>query len=364
MNDKKTKICHMTSVHDSDDSRIFIKECSSIAKEGYETYLVARGTSRCENGVNIIGVGNAPKSRLKRGRKFAKKIYNEALSLNCDIYHFHDPELLTIGKKLLKKGKKVIFDSHEDVPAQILDKTYIPKVFRYIISKLYRRYETKISKKLTAVVTATPYIANKFYGRAKKIVVINNYPKLEDIKKTVTPFSKRESIACYAGGITEMRGKDIMLKAIDGTDGKLLLAGWNETDDDFSKYNNVEFLGAVSRSKINEIYEKSVIGLCLLKPAFNYVNSQPIKMYEYMAAGIPFICSDFPLWKKVVESTNAGICVNVEDISSIRKNIEYLFTNRDVAEKMGNAGRLAVENIYNWDVEAKKLIDLYESIIG
>lgn len=356
------KVCHMTSVHDSDDVRIFLKECSSIANSGYDTYLVARGSSRNENGVKIIGVGEAPKSRIKRCKFFAKKIYKKALELNCDIYHFHDPELLKFGLKLQKKGKKVIFDSHEDVPAQILDKTYIPKMIRILISKWYKSYETKIVKKISAVITSTPYIAKKFVGRAKKVIDINNYPKLEDIKFCSIPFEERESNICYAGGITDMRGKNIMIEAMDGLSARLLLAGYNETSDDFSLYENIKYLGILNRAQINDLYGKSVVGLCLLKPANNYIYSQPIKMFEYMAAGLPFVCSNFPLWEQVVQSSKAGICVDINDINSIRNSILKLLSDRKLAENMGKNGRKAVEEIYNWDVEANKLIELYKNL--
>ena len=101
------KICHLTSVHDSTDVRVFRKECSSLAKK-YDVYLVAKGQSREENNVKIIGIGDAPDSRLKRITRFTKAVYQKGLSLDCDIYQIHDPELLPVALKLKRKGKAVI----------------------------------------------------------------------------------------------------------------------------------------------------------------------------------------------------------------------------------------------------------------
>ena len=222
---KALKICHFTSVHSNSDIRIFVKECSTLAQAGYVVYLVAQGESRIENGVHVIGLGKIPQGRKRRMRDFAKAIYEKAKSLDCDIYHFHDPELLPYGVKLKKMGKKVIFDSHEDVPAQILDKDWIPYPLRKIVSVIYKTYETYAVGKFDAVVAATPHIGEMFKGRAQRVVVVNNYPKLDDIQFHDTPFTERERIVCYAGGIDELRGEKVMVEAMKGVEGTLIIAG-------------------------------------------------------------------------------------------------------------------------------------------
>lgn len=60
------KVCHMTNVHGVEDVRIFQKECVSLAKAGYEVYLVERGESYEKNGVHIVGVGDIPADRRRR----------------------------------------------------------------------------------------------------------------------------------------------------------------------------------------------------------------------------------------------------------------------------------------------------------
>ena len=224
------RICHFSSLHEVDDIRVFVKECVSLANAGHEVYLVACGLPRKKivNGVHLIGMGDPPHNRISRMMFFSKKVYNVAKELNCEIYHFHDPELLPYGKKLKRLGKKVIFDSHEDIPAQIMDKYWIPKVLRGIVASTYKKYETFVVKNFDAVIVATPHIAMKFEGRARQVVVINNYPRLDDIEFHDSPFEERDAIICYAGGINELRGEKVMVEAMKNVEGTLIIAGDHE----------------------------------------------------------------------------------------------------------------------------------------
>lgn len=358
----KIKVCHMTSAHPPEDVRILHKECASLAAAGFEVYLVERGESYEKKGVHVVGVGEIPQSRRKRMTEGTKKVYETALSLDCDIYHLHDPELLPVGLKLKKKGKKVIFDSHEDVPATILDKGWIPGPLRKAVAALYTVYETRAIGRLDALVAATPYIARQFEGRAKRSVAVSNFPMLDDIVFHEKDFSRCDPIVCYAGGITELRGESIMRNAMQSVEADLLLAGDHEIEDIPNGTHSIRYLGKLDRAGVNELYGKSVIGLCLLTPAHNYVNSQPVKMFEYMAAGLPFVCSDFPLWRGFAEESGAGFCVDPYDTGAIRAAIRRLLDDRKLAEEMGRKGRECVMARYSWANEEKTLLDLYDQI--
>ena len=353
------KVCHLTSNHSPEDIRIFHKECVSLAKAGYHVYLVERGETYDKNGVHIIGIGSTPQNPIKRMKESAKKVYQTALSVDADIYHFHDPELLPYGLKLKRKGKRVIFDSHEDFPAQIKDKPWLASWARNTVSSAYEKYETHVVKRIDAVIAATPHIAEKFRRRAKKCSVINNYPKFDDIAYHDTPLAERSPIVCYAGGINELRGETIMIKAMENVEGTLIIAGDHEKQQIGTK---VKYVGKLDRAGVNELYGNSVIGLCILKPIENYYYSQPIKMYEYMAAGIPFICSDFPGWKKIADESGAGICVDPMRIDAISQAISDLLTGREKAQEMGEKGRNYVKANCTWRNEEKALISLYQSI--
>lgn len=356
------KVCHVTSAHDPEDVRIFQKECISLANHGYEVSQIVKGDSYIKDKVKIVGFGRASGNRYTRMTKTAHLVYQKAVEIDADIYHLHDPELMIYAGKLKKLGKKVIFDSHEDIPAQIMDKHWIPKPLRKLVSVIYQKYETSVARNIDAVVAATPYIAARFENRSPRVVIVNNFPKLDDILFHDDPFSHREAVACYAGGLSLIRGEKVMCEASKEMEGQLILAGKKTLDGSEAAFKNVRYVGSLNRNGINELYGSSIVGLVVLMPTGNYINSQPIKMYEYMAAGLPFVCSNFDMWREVVNKTEAGICVDPYDTHAIASAVNYFFNNREEAQQMGLKGRKAVENVYNWGVEEAKLLDLYKVV--
>lgn len=359
----KIKVCHFSSVHGSHEVRILVRECVSLARAGYDVYYVVKGESREENGVHIIGVGEPPKGKIRRMMNFTRKVYEKALSLDCDIYHFHDPELLPFGIKLKRLGKKVIFDSHEAIPIQIMSKEYIPYLIRGLVANLYKFYESYAVKRLDGVVAADPYITGKFRNRARRVVNVNNFPSLEDVIYSPRNFSQREDLLFYVGSVNDVRGEKIMVEAMKEVKGSLVIAGkkW-EKELDYVP-DNVSYFGEANRKQVNEFFNKAVAGLCLMKPIKNYYNSQPTKIYEYMAGGLPVICSNFPACIEAVEKTGSGFCVDPFDIEAVRKAMRTLLENHELAQGMGTRGRKTVEAKYSWEPEAEKLIKFYQEIL-
>lgn len=353
-------ICHITSVHSRYDDRIFIKECKSLSEAGEQVSLVVHDRQDDEqiDGVSIFSTGEEYTSRLKRVLIGNKKLLKKVQEIQADVCQLHDPELLLLAKKLKRMGKKVIFDSHEDVPAQILDKEWIPIPIRRAVSKVYKMYETNVVRQIDAVIGATPHITEQFVGRARKAAVINNYPKLDDIMFHDTPFEQREPVICYAGGIGEQRGERIMVEAVKDLDATLILAGEHEK----MRKNNIVYAGMLDREGINRLYSRAVAGMVMLLPTKNYINSLPIKMFEYMAAGLPVIASNFPLWEKIITENKCGICVDPEDIKGVSKACQKLVDNPQLGQQMGLAGYKTVREKYNWKIEEKKLLDLYRSL--
>ncbi|MBN4051292.1 glycosyltransferase, partial [bacterium AH-315-M05] len=128
-------------------------------------------------------------------------------------------------------------------------------------------------------------------------------------------------------------------------------------------WENVNDLGVLDREKVIETMKRAIVGIVVFLPLPNHVHAQPNKLFEYMSSGLPVIASNFPLWKEIVEKNNCGICVDPLNPQEIAKAISFLMDNHQTAKKMGENGIKRVKEEYNWDIEGKKLIDVYEKLL-
>jgi glycosyltransferase involved in cell wall biosynthesis len=363
----KNKICHITTVHYAKDTRIFQKECVSLAKHGFETHLiVANQKSEIDQGVQIHNIISTTSGRLQRMRKTTQIAFEKAMEIDADIYHFHDPELLPVGLKLKKQGKKVIYDTHEDVPRQILSKYYLPAIVRPIIAKVFEIYENRIAAKMDAVITATPFIRDRFLTINPITVDINNYPIFEKFNIEI-PKEKIHDI-CYVGLMSKIRGIEEMVSMLEFTDAKMTLIGefQSKEEEAFIKklptWEKVNFLGKKSQKEVAEILSQSKMGIVVFRPEPNHINAQPNKIFEYMAASLPIVTSNFPLWKSIVKKHHAGVCANPLEPKEIAKAVNTLLENKNQSIQMGKNGQQAVQDVFNWKQEEVKLIKLYEQL--
>lgn len=365
-------VCHLTSAHPRYDTRVFVKECCSLANHGNDVRLVVadgRG-DECRDGVRILDAGKAG-GRLSRMTKGANRVYRLALKQEADVYHLHDPELIPFGLWLKKKGHVVVFDAHEDVPKQILGKPYLGKIQAQVVSRLFSIFENFACKRFDGVIAATPYIADKFSRINKNVVAVNNFPVIGELEPSTSQDRSGREI-CYVGGLTRVRGISEIVAALPmvRADIRLNLAGafgeasLEQEVKSHPGWERVDELGFLNRSQIREVLGRSSVGLVTLHPLINYLDALPVKMFEYMAAGVPFVASNFPLWKEIAEESDCGVCVDPLDPQAIASAIDFLIANPERAVEMGVNGRRAVLEKYNWLREKEKLIRFYGVVKG
>jgi len=368
------KVCHISTAHRTTDNRIFHKECVTLASVGYDVILIARGESGIKSGVRIISFPNLSRTkRLLYGRYIALKL---ALEIDADIYHLHDPDLLLIARKLKQKGKKVIFDSHENVAAQILCKSYIPKIIRHLISKGYGVYEKHIISLIDGAIVVTPSQLPMFEKYQNNIQLVTNYPLVDDVfVQNVGKKTQQTSFQiCFAGGISPQWSQEIILEAICGlNDVHYTIAGLvdqgylEKLQKNIAWDNKVSFLGFVSKEQVADIYNNSSCGIALLRHDTQVGIEGTLgntKLFEYMKFGLPVICSDLILWKEIVDKYDCGIAVNPTDVNAIRDAIMLLKDNSEVARQYGINGQTAFKNVFNWDTQVPMLLKVYENIIN
>lgn len=368
---KLSRICHFSSVHPQGDTRVFLKECVSMAEHYNVDLVVTNGTGGLKKGVNVHVVEPKGSSRLRRMIFSSKAVYNKAKSLDADLYHFHDPELLPYALLLKWKGKNVVYDAHEDVPKQLMGKYWINKYLRKIVAGLFRGFENFVARRLSGVITATPYITKRFKKVNPNTITVNNFPFIDELTTVSTRVPAEKNNICYVGGITEIRGITTLVKAMENTSGVELLLAGSFSPESYAReikkepgWKKVHFLGPVNREQVAEIFSKSFAGIVTFQPLPNHIDAQPNKMFEYMSAGLPVIGSDFELWRSIIQGNNCGICVDPMDAKALAAAIMDLKTNAAKVKEMGQNGKNAVMEKYHWETESESLRNFYEAILN
>ena len=333
------KIFHITSVHPRYDTRIFLKECSSLAGAGYDVSLIVCDGNGDEesNGVKILDAGNCHGfKRIKRmikGSSYIDKVLKNTIEdYSRTIIHFHDPELLFLGKKYARKGCKVIYDSHENVPAQILTKPYLNKYILQFISKIFENTEKNIVKELSAVISITEKNVERFSKSNDKAYLVRNFPILSYFNDV--DFEKKELSFLYAGGISKIRGACEMAKAAYLTKTDIHFYGPVSSDSFKEGITNsyTFFHGSINPCELYEVNKLASVGFLLLYPTPNYVDGYPVKLFEYMLSGMAIISSRIPSWNgtEIIEKYQCGICVDPTNLDEICSAIEFMKNNAEM----------------------------------
>ena len=368
------RVCHLTSVHPPYDTRIFEKECLSLVAAGYDVHLVAPMNGRAQNGsservrgVTIASVAPS-RGRLARAVVTTARVFARALGIRARLYHFHDPELLPVGILLRVLGKRVIYDVHEEVPADILDKAYLPRWTRGLLARIVDIGERWAARGMSGIVAATPTIARRF--SPARSVVVQNFPSPGEFPPSSEhPYATRGPVAAYVGLINELRGATEMVRAVEHVAAQqratLVLAGRFDTAALEARaralpgWRHVDYRGTLAHAAVVPMLAEARLGLVLFHPRPNHMSAQPNKLFEYMAAGLPVVASRFPLWQEIVEGSRCGLLVDPLDPREIGAAIAWLFEHPAEAEAMGARGRAAVRDRFNWPCEAATLLRCY-----
>ncbi len=364
------KVCHLSTVHQRRDVRIVYKECRSLAQTGYETHLII-ADGKPDEVFQDIRIHGCPKYRNRLLRILASplRILFKALALKAAVYHLHDMELLPVAVILRILGYRAIYDVHDNLPKQIMGKHYIAKPLRRILAALVNCAEAVLSRTMSAIVTADANKERRFRRYHPLVRAVHNYPLLEEL--SLQNAQKREPGAiCYIGGITRIRGIFELLEAIRDLDVRLILAGPFEPPGLEAEcrlhpsWAKVEYRGFLDRQGVADVLSLSSVGMVNLLPNENYLDSLPIKMFEYMSAALPVVASNFPDWQAIVDRYRCGLCVDPLQIPHITQAVSTLLNGPEAARDMGLRGREAILHDLNWGPQAVILKRLYEEVLS
>lgn len=364
------KVVHITTVHRPFDTRIFQKQCKSLSRAGFEVVLVApHDRDEVVDGVKIRPIPKKSK-RLARFIAGSFRAFKVARRERPNLYHIHDPELLPIGKLLSLAGHCVVFDMHENLPKAVLSKTWIRPKIRPAISAVLRFLEGMLLSGMPVIFAETSYA--KDYPRIHPKIEVLNFPDISQFADLADQKHPFPSIG-YIGGVTAERGITVILEALeilkrDGVNVFFECVGpqFDKTLEMKTRLvaegplkDRVRFYGYMNVNDGMKIMGKCHVGLAILKNVPNYVESYPTKMFEYMALGLPVIVSKFPLYQKIVEEEQCGICVDPDSPQEVASALRCLIEQPGKASLMGARGRKAVMEKYCWDKELVKLTEFY-----
>lgn len=373
------RICILSSVHLVHDVRMFQAEARSLARAGFSVTVIALAddTPSDTDGARVVPL---PHVRGVLWRMLATpRFLIRALREPADLYAFHDPELLPVAAALrLLKRRPVVFDVHEDVPASIGNRAYLPRPLRPLVAGLYR-----LAERLALPFVSGLTLADEAYGRyyrGRHTLVARNYPltAYADLCRPRQRGPEERPTLIYTGSVTRLRGLLQMLELVDRLRSRfpeilLRIVGPMGSADDAAAASarivelglqpHIELTGLVSHAEVHRLIADADVGLALLHPDPNYLRSLPTKLFEYMMMGRPAVVSHFPLWREIVDEARCGGAVNPLDLDQVTDAVGGILADPDEAALMGDRGRRAVLAKYSWEAEARGLVDFYRGLL-
>ncbi|WP_165939726.1 glycosyltransferase family 4 protein [Saccharopolyspora aridisoli] len=370
----RPRVVHISTAHPWEDNRILQRECRALSQSGYRVELIA-GTE-VEREVYGVHIHPVPpeRGRFRRITRGVPRALLIARGRRADVYHLHDPELIPLAPLLRRSGASVIFDAHEDLPNQVLDKHYLPRPTRKAAAAFAKALYWFAGYSCHQVIAATNTVANRFPSH--RTTVVRNYPQLrQDVEgeyADTTANGLRRNLLVYVGEISVDRGIYEMLAAMKymPESWRLTLAGPVHPPtllDSLRReaaWGRVDYYGHVSPGEARNLVARSRIGIVVLHPTRAYVDALPTKLLEYMAEGIPVVASDFPYWRGIVEEESCGLLVDPLDPKVIGEAMSGLAAEQARAEEMGANGRRAIVEEFNWGREKIRLLTMYRSLTG
>jgi glycosyltransferase involved in cell wall biosynthesis len=365
---RQPRVVHVSTVHTWSDHRIFHKECKTLASR-YDVHLIAPDAP---DGQRIDGV------TLHAGRRFIRRparmlfgpwfAFAQAIRLNADVIHVHDPEMFPfiVLARLLRRI--AIVDIHEHFRDDIRRKPYLhPKVAR-LLSETYRAVETVVLRTASTVIAATPTLAAGYGGRA---IPVCNYASLADWDSVGhQPYAERPLNVVYVGLLAEKRAVRTMVDAarlleVSHPSAQTLFLGPIHGGLTVDSMLPAKYLGKTDVTGVKAILEFARVGLVLSQPSHNASFGLATKVFEYFAASIPVVISaSFELMAEMAQTEGWGLVVPHDNATAVADAVASLLDDPVKAAKMGACGRAVFESKYNWEGQRDNLLQAYEEVLA
>ena len=346
------------------------KVCMSLHNCGYNVLLVGR---KLKDSTHLERPYLTRRFKLLFNKGFLFyasynfRLFVFLLFTKGDVYHANDLDTLLANWLVAKiKNKRIVYDSHEYF-------TGVPEIqHRPVVRKVWERIEERIFPNLTNVFTVNSSIADLYQNKYNvSVKVLRNLPLRENIVKVETRESlslpnNKGVVILQGAGINIDRGAEELLEAIalsnnlflcvvgSGDVIQILKTRANQKD----LQNKVLFTGKIPYKQMMQYTMNSDLGVSLDKDTnINYRFSLPNKIFDYLKAQIPVVCSDLKEVSMLVRQYDIGLVCESHDPKMLLNTINHAILKKKNNE-FSSSLEIAIKKL-NWESEVEKLVDLY-----
>jgi glycosyltransferase involved in cell wall biosynthesis len=378
------RICVVTTLHEPKDDRIYYKEVLSLRKRYRDITLVAPRS-------DADGERLAPEVRFaplshRKGAIWRLLRLPEALIVICrlrpDVCHLQDFDLIFLIPFLrVLTRARLIYDVHENFPEHALDRFLNHPRLGGLLARCVEWIENRLARKCHVVLGVVDHQIRRFEAVGARAVAVYNYPRLEllNVERAPGPGTKSfgdRPVLLFHGNMGRDRGLFDMLAAIGLVrhsipDVLLLLIGFLSQDDrdettrmirELHIEGNVQILQHVDHGQIAGWLGLATIGLVPTRPVVAYRHALPIKLFEFMISQVPVLAADLPEIAPYVKTSGAGLLFESGNPVSLAEGIGTMLAGRAGLKRMGENGRRAVEEKWNWSRMEERLFVVYDEL--
>jgi glycosyltransferase involved in cell wall biosynthesis len=370
------------------DPRV-LKEARSLAQLGHQITIVAWDRQgeypqqeqpapgvqvlRVQGVASTYGIGARQILRLPRFWRAALPLLQAA---QPEILHCHDFDTLPAGLWWGRRhGLPVVYDAHEYYAD--LAQPRLKGLGGKLLYQAIRFSEHFAARLASAVITVDQTLGDIYRGVNRRVVIVGHYPPGDQAQQPSGAFSHPELRLIYVGRLSRDRGLLAyaeILRALRRAEvpARLCLAGVftpaSEEDAFWAAIGDqrpyVDFKGWVGYDQVPGFIRDADLGLAILMPEPRYVAALPVKLFEYMAAGLPVVASRFPQISEVVQGSACGVVVDPLQPAQAVEAITQFWQDPASARRLGENGRQAVLQTYNWERLVSQIDALYRSLVA
>jgi glycosyltransferase involved in cell wall biosynthesis len=356
------RVLVVTVVHVPLDARIHHRQILAMRRAGIAvTYAAPWSATGTPPSAAVAGVvtRDLPRARGRRrltALRAARRLVAE-LGPAHDLVLLHDPELVLAVRGRLAELPPVVLDVHEDLPASLVDRPWVPGAVRPLAERGARRLEAWADDHLHLLLAEAAY--RQRFRRPHPVV-----PNLPWLPADVPPAGSEHRVV-HVGRLSVGRGARELLALGDRLTAaggpSLVLAGPadREVADAVRRAHargTLTWHGQLPNDRALDLVRGAVAGLALLHDLPNYRVSLPTKIVEYLAHGVPAVATPLPVAREVVAASGGGLLVPFEDVDAVVAAVDRLATDEVERRRLGAAGRAYVAAAHSWDAAAQDFV--------